>query len=139
MMYARIAVNIPSINGVFDYQLPAGMEDIRAGQLVTVPFGKQTVQGVVLELVKQASVAETKPILEVLDPLPVVTPVQLDLARWMADHFLGSLPAMIDLMLPTGLAQQVDTVYELRRAGMPPGGGKPSPVVARLLKLLGER
>jgi primosomal protein N' (replication factor Y) len=139
MMFARIAVNIPSITGVFDYQIPAGMDGIGMGHLVTVPFGKQTVQGVVLEVVKQPSVTETKPILDLLDPLPVVTPVQLDLARWMADHFLAPLPAMIDLMLPTGLAQQVDTVYKLRQAGNPPGGGKSSPVVARLLKLLAVR
>ena len=138
-MYARIAVNIPSISDVFDYQLPAGMDAIQAGHLVTVPFGKQTVQGVVLERIEKPAVAETRSILDLLDPLPVLTPAQLSLASWMADHFLASQAAMLDLMLPTGLAQQADTVYSLRQPVSQPGEGKMSPVAGRLLKLLRER
>ena len=50
-MYARLAVNIPTISGVFDYSIPAELEDqIQTGCLVTAPFGKQVVQGVVIEL-----------------------------------------------------------------------------------------
>ena len=54
------------------------------GHLVTVPFGKQTVQGVVLELASTPSVAETKPVLDLLDPLPVLTAAQIALAHWLA-------------------------------------------------------
>ncbi|MBU2610896.1 MAG: hypothetical protein KJ606_08130, partial [Chloroflexi bacterium] len=50
-MYAQIAVNIPTVTGVFDYALPRELEGkVGAGHLVTVPFGKQTVQGVVFRL-----------------------------------------------------------------------------------------
>ena len=81
-LFAQIAVNIPSVTGVFDYALPPGLEGkIGAGHLVTVPFGRQIVQGVVLELVTQPSVAETKPVLDLLDPLPVLTGVQIELAK----------------------------------------------------------
>ena len=113
-MYAQIAVNVPSVSGVFDYALPPELEGrVSAGCLVTVPFGKQTVQGVVLELVSQPSVAETKPVLDLLDPLPVLTASQITLAHWMADHFLAPLAAMVDLMLPTGLSQQADVRYAI--------------------------
>ena len=75
-MYAQIAVNVPAVSGVFDYHLPEHLVGkLGPGQLVTVPFGKQTVQGVVLGLINQPSVAETKPILDLLDPLPVLTGV----------------------------------------------------------------
>ncbi len=54
-LFAQIAVNIPSVTGVFDYSLPPELAGkIGAGHLVTVPFGRQTVQGVVLELVNQS-------------------------------------------------------------------------------------
>ena len=83
--FAQIAVNIPTVTGVFDYSVPPELEgQIGAGHLVTVPFGRQTVQGVVLELVGQSSVAETKPILDLLDPLPVLTGCQIELAKQMA-------------------------------------------------------
>jgi primosomal protein N' (replication factor Y) len=112
--FARIAVNIPSVTGVFDYRLPPELEGkIGAGHLVTVPFGRQTAQGVVLELISQPSVAETKPILDLLDPLPVLTGCQIELAKQMAVSTLNPLAAIIELMLPSGLGQQADVLYTL--------------------------
>ncbi len=110
--FARIAINIPSLSGVFDYHLPEGLTGrVGAGHLVTVPFGRQTVQGLVLELIDHASVAETKPIIDLLDPLPVLTGVQLELAKRMAQSTLNPLAAIIDMMLPSGLSQQADVLY----------------------------
>ena len=112
MAYARIAVNVPSISDIYDYHLPSELEGkVGAGCLVTVPFGKQTVQGVVLELVSQPSVAETKAVIDLLDPAPVLTVAQIALARWLAEETLSPLAACIGLMLPVGLAQQADVRY----------------------------
>src|SRR5512145_2227552 len=106
-MFARLAVNLPAVSGVFDYAIPPELVgQIGAGSLVTAPFGKQTVQGVVLQLVERASVAETKSLESLLDPLPVLTVAQIHLARWMSEHYLQPLAAMVELMLPTGLSQQ---------------------------------
>jgi primosomal protein N' (replication factor Y) len=110
--FARISVNGPNLTGEFDYHLPPELEGrVGAGHLVTVPFGKQTVQGVVLDLVPVPAVAGTKPVLDLLDPLPALTGVQIELARWMAERFIAPLAAMVDLMLPAGLSQQADTQY----------------------------
>ncbi|MEZ0395036.1 MAG: primosomal protein N' [Anaerolineales bacterium] len=139
MIYARVAVNVPALSGEFDYHLPPELEGrVGAGHLVVVPFGKQTVQGVVLELTATASVAETKPVLDLLDPLPVLTPAQIALARWMAAHFLAPLAAMVNLMLPAGLSQQADTLYAVSRRS-PVAARQSSPVEGRLLRLLEER
>lgn len=139
MIYVRVAVNVPALSGEFDYHLPPELEGrVGAGHLVTVPFGKQTVQGVVLELVAVPSVAETKPVINLLDPLPVLTAAQIALARWMADYFIAPLAAMISLMLPAGLSQQADVLYALR--GQPSAvSGQPSLVESRLLRLLEDR
>ncbi|MGZ6345944.1 MAG: replication restart helicase PriA [Anaerolineales bacterium] len=142
-MYARLAVNFPTISGLFDYSLPEKLEaEIQPGCLVTVPFGKQVVQGVVLELVGQPAVAETKSIIELLDPLPVLTTPQISLAKWLAWETLSPLAACIGLMLPAGLNQQADSIFAFKDAA--PGGldsgvntsSKNSGSEKRFLKLL---
>jgi primosomal protein N' (replication factor Y) len=112
--FARIAVNVSNLTGEFDYHLPPELEGkISAGHLVTVPFGRQFVQGVVLELISQPAVAETKSVIELLDPLPVLTAPQISLAKWLAWETLSPLAACIGLMLPAGLSQQADVLYSI--------------------------
>ena len=115
--FVTIAVNVPSVAGVFDYEVPVDLAgEIGVGNLVTVPFGKQTVQGVILRFVDQPSVADTKDILEILDPDPVLTPAQITLAEWMAEATISPLAAIVKLMLPAGLSQQADVLYKIRES-----------------------
>ncbi|HAX70481.1 MAG TPA: primosomal protein N', partial [Anaerolineae bacterium] len=114
-MFARIAVNIPAVSGVFDYAIPPELvSHLQAGCLVVAPFGNQTVQGVVIELSDSSLIANPKPILDLLDPAPVLTQSQISLAMRMAEATLNPLAAIVSLMLPTGLSQQADILYELR-------------------------
>ena len=84
--YVQIAVNIPSLSGEFDYHVPAELENqLAPGSLVAVPFGKQTVQGVVLRPVLFPSVANTRSVLELLETQPVLTPAQIALAEQVPD------------------------------------------------------
>jgi primosomal protein N' (replication factor Y) len=115
--YVQIAVNVPAVSGVFDYHLPGELAGrVGTGSLVTVPFGAQTAQGIVLRFVEQPSVKVTKAVIDLLDPIPALTAPQIALAEWMAKHFLAPLAAMVDLMLPPGLSQHVDVSYNLRRS-----------------------
>jgi primosomal protein N' (replication factor Y) len=140
MAFAQIAVTVTSVTGVFDYTLPSELEGkIGSGHLVTVPFGKQTVQGVVLELISQPSIAETKPILNLLDPLPVLTGAQIELARQMAGSTLNSLAAIINMMLPTGLGQQADQRFDIREKRSLEENRSWTSTQTRILKLLAER
>ncbi|MDI6769088.1 MAG: primosomal protein N' [Anaerolineales bacterium] len=147
-MYAQIAVNVPTVTGVFDYALPPELEGkVGAGHLVTVPFGKQIVQGVVLELTAKPAVAETRAILDLLDPQPVLTVVQIELARQLASATLNPLAAIIHLMLPSGLSQQADTRFEIRDSRLENSHGsritnhesRKSSIESRLLNLLRTR
>ncbi len=139
-MYARVVVNVLAWSGEFDYAIPPELaEEIRPGSLVTVPLGKQTVQGVVLELLDRPSVQETRSVLALLDPLPALTLAQLELARRLADSTLQPLAAFIDLMLPAGLSQHADTLYRLREEGAARLTADEGKIGARLLTLLRER
>jgi primosomal protein N' (replication factor Y) len=141
--YVEIAVNVPQVRGVFHYHLPAGLSgQIRPGHLVTAPFGKQQVQGVVLRRVAQPSVAETKPVASLLDPEPVLTAAQLALAEHLAEAQQAPLAAFIELMLPPGLSQQSETVYSLHAEHYPRAlqdGLELTATQRRLLTLLEQR
>ena len=136
-MFARVAVNVSVISGLFDYAIPNELAlQIQAGSFVIVPFGKQTVQGIVTALIDTPAVENPKPIMELLDPAPVLTQPQLALAIQLAESTLNPLAAIISLMLPVGLSQQADVHYELRIANYE---DKTSTVATRLLTLLRER
>src|SRR5690606_22184341 len=109
----EIAVNRP-VHATFHYHIPDELNGkIQPGHLVKVSFGTAYTSGVVVALHDTAPIPETKPVLERLDPLPVVTPAQLELARWMAEQTLTPLGMVIGLMLPPGLAKGGDVQYPL--------------------------
>ena len=138
MTYTQIAVNVPSVAGVFDYSIPSEL-NVALGQLVTVPFGKQTVQGVIVRFVDVPSVELVKPIISTLDPRPVLSPAQIELAQSLAESNLTSLAAFVGLMLPPGLSQQADTLYEIRESSIELSKLELSTVASRLLKLMQEK
>jgi primosomal protein N' (replication factor Y) (superfamily II helicase) len=115
--FVQIIVNVPAVSGVFDYSIPRQLQGkIGIGYLVIVPFGRQTVQGIVYRFVDSPSVADVKEIIEVVDEEPVLTQPQLALAKEMADSTLQPLASIVGLFLPVGLSQQADTIYELSRS-----------------------
>ena len=135
-MFARLTVNVPTITNLFDYSIPPELAHIQAGCLVIVPFGNQTVQGVVVELLESPAVANPKAIIDLLDPAPVLTPPQLALAIRLAESTLNPPAAIVSLMLPTGLSQQADVLYAVIDDRSAPGDPA---VTKRLLNLLKER
>lgn len=139
-MFARLAVNLPAVSGMFDYTIPDELAgQVGLGSLVTAPFGNQTVQGVVMELLDSPSVAETKSLESLLDPLPVFSVPQMELAKWMSAHYLQPLASVIGMMLPTGLSQQADTIFDIRYSDNELSNIELSSVASRLVKLLQER
>ncbi len=135
--YLEIAVNVPQVTGAFHYHLPPELEGrVLPGHFVVVPFGKQTVQGVVLCEVDEPAVPETRAVRTLLDAGTVLTPAQMALARHLSASALAPLAACIGLMLPTGLAQQADTLHTL--TGQPAPEDLPA-LQQRLLALLEKR
>ncbi|MBW6475352.1 MAG: primosomal protein N', partial [Anaerolineaceae bacterium] len=113
-MYVQVIVNVPGIEGVFDYHVPEELQnDLEVGALVLVPFGRQIAQGIVQAFVSTPQVPKTRPIDSVIDSHAVITPQQQKLAEWMARETLSPISACYKLILPSGLSQQVDSLYEL--------------------------
>ncbi len=137
--YVEVAVNVPQVSGTFHYHLPPELEgQVQPGHLVEVPFGRQQVQGVVFRFVDQPEVPETKSVTSLLDPLAVLTPQQIRLAGELAESTLAPLAACIDAMIPPGLAQQADMLYQ-KSIPIFPVTHHLTPLQNRILKLLDER
>ena len=112
--FVEVAINLPQISDCFHYHLPADLAGaVEPGSLVIVPFGAQRVQGVVLRFINTPEVSKTRPVEDVVDEKPALTPVQIALAEWLCEATLSPLGACINLMLPTGLSQLTDTMVRL--------------------------
>jgi len=98
----------------FHYSIPPTLEEkVAVGQLVQVPFGPRRLQGIVVGLTDRAAVLETRDIEEIVDPEPVLSPVQIELARWISNYYIAPLIHCLRLMLPTGLKQRSELAVEL--------------------------
>ena len=74
MRFARVIINLDApLEGSFHYHLPPDMEGlVHPGHLVEVEFGHRMVQGIVMGLDERAPVPETKPIMALILPDPVL-------------------------------------------------------------------
>ncbi|HEX5838547.1 MAG TPA: primosomal protein N' [Anaerolineales bacterium] len=141
MSFVQVVVNVPAVSGIFDYSVPDSLRgQIAVGHLVIVPFGNKTVQGVVFRFVDQPSVANVKEIMELVDPLPVLTQPQIALAEAMAESTLAPLAAIVSLFLPVGVSQEADVLYQTIDNGRwTVKDSQWTPVQRRLLNLLADR
>jgi primosomal protein N' (replication factor Y) len=106
MKYAEVSVNSPAARRrSFSYAVPIGM-DVREGQAVLVPFGEKVLQGVVIELTSVPAVEDTREIIDVITPDPVLSPHHLSLARWISEYYLSPLFDAVALMLPPGFERK---------------------------------
>ncbi len=101
--YAQVIVDIASgeTDRVFTYRVPAGME-LLPGTRVSVPFGKRTMEGVVLSFSSEAGIPEDKvrDILHTLEDYPVVLPPLVALAKEIARDTRTPLAMALRLMFP---------------------------------------
>jgi primosomal protein N' (replication factor Y) len=135
-MFAEVVVNTPGLSATYHYALPAELEGrVGAGHLVTVPFAGRMAQAIVVGLSDAAPVEKVKALESVLDPEPVLTRAQIDLAYWISHTYLAPLIACLTVMLPPGLSKRADTRYTLNAGALP----NPTPAQQELIELLAAR
>ncbi|RKP55375.1 primosomal protein N' [Cohnella endophytica] len=108
MTIARVIVDVPSrdTDRAFDYTIPERLQGwVEIGSRVAVPFGPRKLQGIVIGLAEDADVelAKLKPIEEVLDALPPLSPELVELGEWMSRRWLCPLTVSLQAMLPAAL------------------------------------
>lgn len=117
--YAQVAVNT-AVDAVFDYHIPPQLIDqVSIGALVRVAFGTAQQPAIIVNLMDSTPITQTKPILELIDPAPVVTPTQINLARWLAAYYLCPLGLALWLFLPPGISGRRDVRVRLLPSATP--------------------
>ncbi len=105
-IYAEVAVNA-AVNQTFHYHVPEELAPVWPGHLVRVAFGTAMQPGIVvaihLQLPPELEGIQTKPIIELLDPLPVMTLEHIALGLWMSEVYLAPPGDCLWLMLPPGI------------------------------------
>jgi len=120
----------PSRLAAYTYRLPERLRDQAAvGHLVRVPLQASTALGIVVALSDEPPAdlpaGSIRDVAEILDPLPVMTPTQIELARWIADGYLSPLNEAMRLMLPPDLEDRTFIVITQSRPTVPPAEGTP--------------
>jgi primosomal protein N' (replication factor Y) len=102
-LVVKVAVPTP-LNSLFDY-LPAGQNELKPGQRVTVPFGRRTQTGVVISVGHKSEVPADKlrPIEAQLDTEPVFDEAMVKLLRWAANYYRHPPGEVFAAALPAAL------------------------------------
>jgi primosomal protein N' (replication factor Y) len=97
----------------YTYSVPESLADLVPGEAVLVEFGRRQALAVVLGDTSPPDGISLKPIAaRVRTDGPLLPPLGLSLARWIADHYLAPPAVVIRAMLPPGLLERLDLVAE---------------------------
>src|SRR5882757_7819254 len=106
----RVALDMP-LRRAFDYLPPNTLGppersgSLGPGMRVRVPFGRQRLVGIVLETAGSSDLPSErlKPILEILDPRPILDTAALGLLRWAAEYYHHPIGEVMSAALPKAL------------------------------------
>ncbi|MEW5959065.1 MAG: primosomal protein N' [Chloroflexota bacterium] len=105
----------------FHYHIPPYLAgQLQSGHLVAVPFRTQQLPAVVVALSDTSPVAETRPVAALLDPIPVLSPTQIELALWLSREFLAPLATCVKYFIPPGSGRQPEFVLKPTDAARQP-------------------
>ena len=112
--YAQVIINFATITEIdkcFTYKIDSSLAGkIQVGHRVKVPFGRHnTLQiGYVTDITEEIDTSgyKLKAIAEMIDEEPILSPMQLELAKLMVDYYGTSFAASIEAITPPGLTQK---------------------------------
>ncbi|MDP0490534.1 MAG: primosomal protein N' [Verrucomicrobiota bacterium JB023] len=102
---AQVLIDGPS-ELVFDYAIPAGMT-IVPGHRVRVPLRNRPASGTVIRVHQPENLQfDLRPLQDLIDPDPLVTPGLLELAHWMSGYYGTPLEHIMRSLLPEAVRQE---------------------------------
>lgn len=89
-----------ALRGPFDYRLPEEMDEVEVGSVLRVPFGRQRLLAVVVELAASSSLSPER-LVEPLEALDSGVPAELvQLGLWVAREYCSTPARGLKLVLP---------------------------------------
>ena len=100
MPYVKVVVGLP-LDGPFDYSVPAEFAGlITPGCRLQVSFGPRKIIAYAVAIAKDSQVTNCKPVLKVIDKIPVLDSAMLALTKQLAEHYCCSWGQAIEAALP---------------------------------------
>ncbi|HSC76458.1 MAG TPA: primosomal protein N' [Pseudomonadales bacterium] len=104
----RVALPVP-LRRLFDYLPPTDFDskNLQPGLRISVPFGRQQLTGVLIEITDHSAVPanKLKHALAILDKEPPLTLVLFELAQWAASYYQYPLGEVLNALLPHTLRE----------------------------------
>src|SRR5579862_797184 len=97
--YCDVAVPVP-LDATFTYSTPENLPEPCVGGRVIVPFREKRLSGIVIGLHDRKPAFAAKPVLQVLDTAPALTPELMQLGRWIAQYYIAPIGEVLRTMLP---------------------------------------
>mgnify|MGYP006277477913 CR=1 FL=1 len=96
------------VHRTFDYAVPDRLQaDLGVGMRVRVPVRNETLIGTIVALKAESDFAgQLKPISSAVDPEPVLTAAQLELADWISRRYLAPIGLVLQAMAPSRLLRR---------------------------------
>jgi primosomal protein N' (replication factor Y) len=117
--FVRVVVPSP-MREFLIYRIPPGLgSKIKIGMRVLVPLGKRKVTGVVFDLLRETSLAETREIIQILDEHPLLDPHLLRLSQWIARYYLASVGDVVGTILPPSLRSESHRIVVVQPCAVP--------------------
>lgn len=112
MLFVKVVLNekASELDRAFTYSVPPGMEnEAEAGKRVLVSLGRRKCEGVIVSVDADApGIGRIKPVIEILDANPVITPTGFKLAHFIVKSYLCSMNDALRLNMPSGLRTFID-------------------------------
>lgn len=102
-MYCKVYIDNPSSNVDMEYTYIVPInQKVEVGVRVKVPFGQgnRPTLGIVVEVIENANYDDLKEIVEVLDDEPIISPLQLELAKYIKNETISPMSRILNLMIP---------------------------------------
>lgn len=110
-----VEISLHKKEKTFDYFVPKDLEDkIELGIRVLVPFGKQKLEGFVIDI-KEKSDYELKSIISIIDEEPILTKELLTLGKDISDEIVCNLISIYQAMLPNGYKASNKTNISIKK------------------------
>jgi primosomal protein N' (replication factor Y) len=123
----EVAIDAAGAGGsrLYTYLVPPELADLEDGEAVLVGFGRRQALGVILGPGAPVAGVTPRPIMDrVRADGPLLPPLALGLARWIAEHYLAPPALVVRAMLPPGLLERLELVAERLPEDVPPTGGR---------------
>jgi primosomal protein N' (replication factor Y) len=105
-----------SLRGPFDYHLGAAHADVGIGSMLLVPFGRQRLLGVVVEVAEESELPPER-LVEPLSALEADVPADLvRLGLWVAREYVSTPARGLALVLPPGTGTGAGRGLSVRRS-----------------------